>query len=213
MPADSLTRHKSGWQINGTAQLPQIIIYMEQEDPSEFSPLLVNGQSVLVQDTEAVGSKLQRQLKTVIRSRVFLAVTFTFGFLFILWCIVYLGIIPPIIHGAVNGHGSVIKHIHIQDINPITANISVLVPFSDPKPVSANVEFGILQLAALDPESTYTPQTLLGYFTLDPLYIPAQEPEAWLNSSLTLFEPNYSWISWFLKTGIAHGFSKQEFGL
>jgi hypothetical protein len=182
------------------------------EEPSEVSPLLENGQTVIAQGT-GTDSKHFHQLKKIFRSRGFLAFSCSSAFLFIIWCLVYLGIIPPMIHDAVNGHGSIFNHLHLHDMNPIVANISILIPFTDPKPASAKVEFGKMQLAALDPESTITPETLLGFFTLDPLNVPSEESQAWINSSLTICEPNYSWVSWFLKTGIKHGFNKQQFAL
>ncbi|KAJ3301179.1 hypothetical protein HDV03_001214 [Kappamyces sp. JEL0829] len=120
--------------------------------------------------------------------------------------IVYDLVMPPTIQTAINGQGSIVKHIHLEEISPIKVDISVLIPIKDPKPASASVELGFLTLYAAQPNNSLLPQVPLGTFPLAPLFVEPSASEVWLNSSLQVYDPNFAWLSYTVSQGCRHGF-------
>ena len=122
---------------------------------------------------------------------------------------VYLSIIHSV------GQGSIVKHVHIQDLglaSSIMANVSVFIPFKDPTPVDAIVEFGPLSVShVVDKDSGN--MNPLASFQLNNLHVAGNSPFAWINSSLIVENLNSAHVAWLLKSIVSNNLALPNFTL
>jgi hypothetical protein len=132
--------------------------------------------------------------------------------LLIAYFIVYFVYLPPRIQEAIDGNGSDIRHIHLLDVDPVRANVSIRIPV-DPLPLAVNIQVGTMVLAAIDQNSTLSPRTPLGKFHFPKLTGQAGVDHLWVNDTIEIEEVNHGWISWFAKQTIRYGLQKKDFTL
>lgn len=122
--------------------------------------------------------------------------------------VAYFIILPTKIQDAINGHGSRIYNVNLRTVDPIMVDLSMLIPLDDPPPVDVNVNLGKLTMVAI--EDGLIPRVPLCQFDFPLIDIKAKETQVWVNTTLSLFDFNYAWISWFISTGLKHGFPHQD---
>ena len=176
----------------------------------EREPLLLNNQEAQQEENIAANEdeiSFDNNSSTSAVWRGILIFTSTICICAGLGILFYWGIIPRMIQEAVNGSdGANLNHIHIQSLYPeMSLNVSVLVPLSDPKPLSANVNFGLLKIAKVDNLSLVRPIHTLAGFTLEPMTIAPYASQAWINSSLVVQDLDRAWVSWFVSQTVKYG--------
>ena len=98
------------------------------------------------------------------------------------------------------GQGSIVKHVHIQQLVPtINTAISVYIPLQDPKPVGAVVELGSLSLSAFETARGHSQMYPLASFKLGTLNVPPNTGHLWINDSFIIHHVNSPYVSWILK--------------
>jgi hypothetical protein len=172
----------------------------------EENPLLLNDE---VNDEENVERATYSNYTTYTCNKVaflkyglpFILIVLTVLSIFIL----YLLVIPQAIEAALYGSGTQVRSVRVTSISPLIADSDLWIPVVDPPPFKVVINPEKMRLINLNDDK------LIGSFVMPPIKVKQNEDHVWHNVTLEIKEIDYSWLHWFTKQGLKHGFEKQNF--